>query len=112
VGAEVTVGHRLGSLGIEFTAGTGVLLASHRRETPGMGLVVRDPAHRAALELQVLSAFTTDQPCNRKANRPPSKAAQQEAARLRGLDHDGAVVVDLDDYQRIVDSMGRHGESA
>jgi transposase len=112
LGAEVTVRHRLGSPGIEITAPTGVLLASHRRETPGMGLIVRDPAHRAALEHVVLSAFTTDPPCNRKVNRPPSAAAREEAARLLGLDPEDAVIVDLDAYQRIVDSMGHHGESA
>ncbi len=71
IGAEVTVRHRLGAAGIEIVSGAGVLLASHPRETPGGGYVVRDPAHKAALEHVVLAAFTTDPPCRRKANRPP-----------------------------------------
>ncbi len=54
--------HRLGAPGIEIVSGTGVLLASHSRETPGGGYVVRDPAHKAALEHVVLGAFTTDPP--------------------------------------------------
>ena len=40
------------------------------------------PAHRAELERVVLSAFTTDRPCERKANHPPGGPARAEAARL------------------------------
>ena len=71
IGAEVTVRHRLGTAGIEIVSAAGILLASHQRETPGGGYVVRDPAHKTAFEHVVLAAFTTDPPCRRKANRPP-----------------------------------------
>jgi hypothetical protein len=114
VGAEVRVRHRLGAAHIELVSASGATLARHGRETPGMGRIVRDAEHHAALEHQVLSAFTTDPPCNRKVNRPPTPAARDEAAKL--LDHQAGedIVVDLADYQRLVESMANHvsGESA
>lgn len=106
-GAQLTVRHRLGSNGIEIVSSAGVLIASHRRHSPGGGYVVRDPAHRAALESAVLSAFTTDPPCRRKANRPPGEAARAEAARLLSGLEDQDVVVSLADYQAIVDDISR-----
>lgn len=105
IGAEVMVRHRLGAAGIEIVSGAGVLLASHPRETPGGGYVVRDPAHRAALEHVVLSAFTTDPPCHKKANRPPGEGARAEAAKLVAGFEDDEVVVSLAAYQSIVDDM-------
>ena len=105
IGAEVTVRHRLGAAGIEIVSGAGVLLASHYRETPGGGYVLRDPAHQAALEHVVLAAFTTDPPCRRKANRPPGQAARAEAAKLLAGFEDDEVVVSLAAYQSIVDDM-------
>ena len=105
IGAEVTVRHRLGAPGIEIVSAAGVLLASHYRETPGGGYVVRDPAHKAALEHLVLSAFTTDPPCRRKANRPPGEEARAEAAKLLAGFEDDEVVVSLAAYQSIVDDM-------
>jgi transposase len=105
LGAEVTVRHRLGSAGIEIVSATGVLLASHYRENPGGGYVVRDPAHRSALEHEVLAAFTTDPPCRRKANRPPGEAARTEAAKLLRCFEDDEVVVSLAAYQSLVDDM-------
>jgi transposase len=111
IGAQVTVRHRLGTAGIEITSAGGILLASHVRVTPGGGYVVRDPAHKAALEHVVLSAFTTDPPCRRKANRPPGDRARAEAARLLSGFEDDEVVVSLAAYQSIVDDMAtRHDE--
>jgi hypothetical protein len=46
--------------------------------------MVRTQAHRAALEAVVLSQFSTERPCDRKANKPPGQAAQAERARLLG----------------------------
>ncbi len=105
IGTQVTVRHRLGTAGIEIVSATGILLASHYRETPGGGYVVRDPAHKSALEHVVLAAFTTDPPCRRKANRPPGDGARAEAAKLLSGFEDEEVVVSLAAYQSIVDDM-------
>ena len=67
--------------------------------------MVRDPAHKAALEHVVLAAFSTDPPCRRKANRPPGDAARAEAAKLLAGFEDDEVVVSLAAYQSIVDDM-------
>ena len=113
IGAEVVVRHRLGTFGVEIASAAGILLASHYREVPGGGYVVRDPVHQAALEHQVLAAFTTDPPCRPKANRPPGEAARAEAAKLLAGYEDHEVVVSLAAYQSLVDDMaGRRSEEA
>jgi hypothetical protein len=112
IGAEVSVHHRLGTGGIEIISKAGILLASHHRETPGGGYVVRDPAHKAALELEVLTAFTSDPPCRRKANRPPGEAARAEAQKLLSSFEDDEVVVSLAAYQALVDDMARRTDEA
>jgi transposase len=114
IGVEVSARHRLGTAGVEIVSAAGVLLASHRRETPGGGYVVRDPAHKAALEHVVLAAFTTDAPCKRKANRAPGERARHEAAKLVAGFEDDEVVVSLAAYQSIVDDMTtrHHGVQA
>jgi transposase len=106
IGMQVTVRHRLGAAGIEIVSPAGVLLASHRRERPGIGVVARAPEHDNALQAEVLAAFSTAPPCRRKTNRPPSAAARAEAARLLGSVHGDDVVVDLAAYQALVDAMG------
>jgi transposase len=108
VGADVSVRHRLGSPAIEIVSASGARLAGHRRETPGMGRIMREVSHHATLEHQVLAAFTTDAPCNRKVNRPPTPEARTEAAKLLGILHDDDTVVDLSEYQRLVESMADH----
>ena len=105
VGVEVTVRHRLGTASIEIVSAAGILLASHQRKTPGCGYVVRDPAHKTALEHVVLETFTTDPPCRRKANRPPGERARKEAAKLLSGFEDDEVVVSLAEYQAIVEDM-------
>ena len=105
MGHEVRVTHRLGTEGIEIRSASGLLLASHLRRAPGAGYIVRDPAHRAALEADILAAFTTDRPCKKKANRPPGTAARAEASKLLGAYEDKEVVVSLDTYQAIVESI-------
>jgi len=107
IGAQVKVRHRLGTIGVEIVSAAGVVLASHRRQTPGRGYVLRAPEHHAALEREVLAAFDTAPPCRRKANRPPTPAARAEAARLLGVGSDD-VVIDLAAYQTLVDAMGHH----
>lgn len=95
----------LGTEGIEIRSASGLLLASHLRRGPGAGYIVRDPAHRAALEAGILAAFTTDRPCKKKANRPPGTAARAEASKLLCAYEDKEVVVSLDTYQAIVEMV-------
>jgi transposase len=102
--ADVSVGlrHRLGSATVEIHSPTNALLATHRLAPAGAGSIVRSVEHHAALERVVLSAFTTQRPCDRKANRPPGPEALAEAARLLG--HEGrAVVVDLAAYAELAE---------
>lgn len=110
IGVEVTVRHRLGTNGIEIVSASGLLLASHYREVPGGGYCVRDPAHKAALETEILAAFTTDPPCRRKANRPPGTEARAEAQKLLRSLEDDDVVVSLAAYQALVDDMTERKE--
>jgi len=100
-GAEVAVRHRLGQAELEVIAPSGAIVARHRMAIPGAGALVRTQIHRAALEEVVLSAFTTDRPCKRKANRPPGEGALAAAACLRHDVHDGQeVLVDLGAWAR------------
>ena len=96
-GSEFTLRHRLGSATLEVHAPSGALLVSHRLARAGAGMIVRTPAHHKALETAVLSQFTTERPCDRKANRPPGTAALAEAARLLGPEGRD-VIVDLSAY--------------
>ncbi len=83
-GAEVTLRHRLGTATLDVVAAGGTILVTHTLAPPGSGITVRTPGHRQALEAAVLSQFSTDRPCDRKANRPPGSAALAERARLAG----------------------------
>jgi hypothetical protein len=96
-GSELTLRHRLGTATVEVHSPAGVMLVSHRLAPAGAGTIVRTPAHRAELERVVLSALTTDRPCDRKANHPPGESARAEAAKLlAGLGPE--VLVDLGRY--------------
>ena len=97
----MTVTARLGELHVEILSAAGRRVARHRRAPAGAGQQLRSAEHARMLEQAVLDAFTTDKPCRRKANRPPGDAALTHAARLRGHDDAGAVVVDLEDYAQI-----------
>jgi hypothetical protein len=101
VGQTVMVTARVGELHVEILSTAGRRVARHRRALAGAGQQLRSAEHARMLEQAVLDAFTTDKPCRRKANRPPGDAALTHAARLRGHDDDGAVVVDLEDYAQI-----------
>jgi transposase len=98
-GATVVVSHRLGEHVLDIATGTGTVLARHRREPDGAGVLVRDTVHITALQSAVLAAFDNSKPCGRKARRPPSPAALAEAEHLRGQhDAEREVVVDLARY--------------
>ena len=88
------------TLHLEIASAAGRRVARHRRAPPGAGQLLRSDEHALLLEEAVLDAFTTDRPCQRKANRPPGDAALAHAAALGGRDA-GAVVVDLEDYAQI-----------
>ncbi len=100
LGVQVQCRHRLGSASLEIHSAAGGLLVSHRLAPPGAGAMVRTRAHHAELERVVLSAFTTDRPCERKANRPPGEQARAEAAKLLA-DLGPEVVVDLARYAEL-----------
>ncbi|MGH9262755.1 MAG: IS21 family transposase, partial [Acidimicrobiales bacterium] len=82
---------------VEIYSAAGTLLAEHRLAPAGAGTVVRSIEQRAALERVVLSAFSTDRPCDRKANRPPGPEALAAAAALLGPEG-RPVIVDLTAY--------------
>jgi hypothetical protein len=92
--------HRIGTAIAEIFSAAGVPLAVHRLAPDGAGTLVRSAEHRAELERMVLSAFTTDRPCERKGNHPPGESARAEAALLlAGLGPD--VTVDLARYAEL-----------
>jgi len=107
IGTQVLVRAVPGTSTIDVIDEETGLLARHRTVADGQGAIVRDGAHAVALEHAVLKAFTTDKPCNRKTNRPPSAAAKALAAKLRGEAPGDAVVIDLADWARHVPEGGR-----
>ncbi len=98
--AGLQLRHRLGSATLEVHSPAGGLLAVHRLAPPGAGSIVRSVEHHAALEHVVLSAFSTERPCDRKANRPPGPEALAAAAALLGSEGQ-PVVVDLAAYAEL-----------
>ena len=101
-GTTVQCRHRLGTGMLEIFSAAGLPLAAHRLAPDGAGTLVRTPGHRAELERVVLSAFTTDRPCQRKGNHPPGEPARAEATRLlAGLGPD--VTVDLADWAELAE---------
>jgi hypothetical protein len=102
-GTVLRLSHRLGSTTIEVASPAGGVLVSHRLAPPGAGALVRTAAHRCELERVVLSAFSTERPCEPKANRPPGESARAEATKLlSGLGSD--VVIDLARYGELADT--------
>lgn len=101
VRTAVQVRHRLGTDSISIISPSGVVAAEYRLAPSGAGAIQRLPELRAALEAAVLTAFTTEPPCKRKENRPPSPEALAAAARLALLS-DREVTVDLNRYAELV----------
>jgi transposase len=98
----LTLRHRLGSATVAIHSAAGAVVGEHRLAPAGAGTIVRSADHRAALERVVLSAFSTDRPCDRKANRPPGTEALAAAAALLGTEG-RPVVVDLAAYADLAD---------
>ncbi len=95
--------HRLGTGIVEVYSPSGARLGAHALAPDGAGTMVRDRGHRAELERAVLSAFTTDPPCQRKGNHPPGPAARAEAGRLlAGLGPE--MTVDLADWAELAEA--------
>ena len=104
-GQTVSVSHRLGEPTLDIVTSSGTVLARHRRESDGAGVLVRDTVHVTALQNAVLAAFDSAKPCHRKARRPPTAAALAEAEQLLGASRpdqqqtdEREVVVDLARY--------------
>jgi hypothetical protein len=101
VGGHVQIRWRLGEPTATFHA-HGRLICTHRLAPRGAQQTIRLPEHTAALEKVVLAEFTSDRPCKRKVNRPPSDTALALAAELLG-EQGTDPVIDLDIYRRILD---------
>ena len=83
-GTRVLVRHRLGANSIDIVTESGIILARHRRQVDGAGVIARLDEHVTALETAVLAGFSDAAPCSRKQRRPPSAAALAAADALRG----------------------------
>lgn len=94
----------LGSGALDVVTPSGVVVAQHRLATSGAGMIIRTPEQQRALEHAVLQAFSTDRPCKRKENRPPSAVARAIAAQLRSTDDD-AVHIDLAGYAAVAEVL-------
>jgi transposase len=101
-GQVVAVRHKLGTVTLDVLDRHGGLLAHHRREPDGAGVVVSLDEHVSALTRVVLGNFSDREPCRRKTRRPPSAVALAEAERIRarrtGAGAADEVVVDFADY--------------
>jgi transposase len=101
VGGHVQIRWRLGTDKITIHA-AGRVVATHRLAPRGAQRTVRLAEHTTALENVVLGTFSSERPCKRKVNRPPSDAALRLAAELLG-DRGADPVIDLDVYRRAID---------
>ncbi len=101
VGAHVQIRWRLGAEVFTVSSG-GVVICTPQLAPRGAQRTVRLPEHTTALENVVLDAFSSDRPCKRKLNRPPSDAALAIAAELLG-ERGADPAIDLDVYRRAID---------
>jgi transposase len=104
VGSHVQIRWRLGAETFTIQA-RGTVIVTHRLAPRGAQRTIRLPEHTAALENVVLATFSSERPCKRKVNRPPSDAALALAAELLG-DQGADPVIDLDTYRRLIDGEG------
>jgi transposase len=106
-GRTMTVQARVGEPHLRIVSVTAGTVATHRRAPAGAGQTFRTSEHADQLERAVLAAFTTNDACRRKANRPPGAGALEQLARLRGVEPEPAEVISLADYQRLADAAGQ-----
>jgi transposase len=81
--AEVSVTRRLGAATIDIITAGGIVVARHRRATPGACASVRDDGHVRALNTAALAASSTARPHRRKVRIPPGADARSAAQALR-----------------------------
>ena len=103
-GRTVTVTARVGELTMRIIAAAGELIGEHRLAIPGGGQTIRTREHKQALERAVLAAFTTEQGCSRKRNRPPSEEALAALAALRGVPARSPAPASMQDYARLAEA--------
>lgn len=83
VNSQVVVSRRMDTHTLEIRSMSGEVVARHRIAPAGAGALQRAEGHRAALEAEILAGFSTDRPCARKRNRPPSEAARAIADQIK-----------------------------
>ncbi len=103
IGSTVGIRWRLDADQIHIQSLSSRLLATHQLLASGGGRTVRLPEHARALENVVLAAFSSDRPCKRKLNRPPSAAALALAADISKSGKAVNPPINLGVYQRYID---------
>lgn len=108
-GARVLVLHRLGEDHLHIATAGRAVVARHRRAPRGSGQTIRDTGHVIALERAVLESFTDRAPCRTKVRRPLTRAALEEAERLRGAGTGASSaergVIDMSAYAALADRL-------
>ncbi|MGV1010602.1 MAG: Mu transposase domain-containing protein [Dermatophilaceae bacterium] len=105
-GATVAVLVRLGSTYMDITTATSppLVLARHRLQPGGAGVMVRDEVHVTALNTLAMRSASSPRPHRRKERIPPGPAARAAAARLGGGDdthpETSTPIVDLTQYAK------------
>jgi transposase len=102
--ATVTVTQILGESTVDISTSTGIVVARHRLEPDGAGVIVRDHGHVAALDAIALKAAAAARgPHRRKERIPPGDVSRGAAATLRGDQPaltSSSTVIDLAAYER------------
>jgi transposase len=103
-GRNVTVLARVGDPVLRFVSIPGDVIGEHRIAPAGAAQTIRSREHHDALEHAVLDAFTTSPGCARKRNTPPSDAALEALAKLRGLPADSVQTMPLERYAALAEA--------
>ena len=103
-GRSVTVLARVGDPLLRIVSASGEVIGEHRVAPSGAAQTIRSREHHEALEHAVLAAFTTSPGCARKRNKPPSDAALEALAKLRGLSADSVQTMPLERYAALAEA--------